>query len=103
LEGYARLLPGDDGLVGKSDDAANKLAAAIKEKERMEIPAIYADRFHSIYWKDHVRLSIGETGISNSEYWRFSIVMETRSVRRLIKQLQSVLADMERPDDEEEE
>jgi hypothetical protein len=84
------------GMEAPSDTEAKQKQAeqaesAAKDVPRMQAPAVYVDKFHTVYWKGHVRLALGERSPYDQTYWRYSILLETKDVERLIEQLQSSL------------
>jgi hypothetical protein len=63
------------------------------ETARMSVPAMYVDAVWMTYWKGHVRVTFGESGVSEVT-WRVAIVLEEKDVETLIQRLQTVLPNM---------
>lgn len=61
---------------------------------QMELPGVYIDQVYSLFWKDHIRLMLGEKGLGDTRFWRFAAIMEKKDVIKLIKHLQSLLKDL---------
>ena len=72
-------------------DEHQLLIRRLVEEKRMNLPAIYVDRFHTTYWNGHIRLTMGESGIEASENWRYAVLLEESSVKKLIRRLQNIL------------
>jgi hypothetical protein len=84
-----------DKQVSVEQRESKELARIKREEAVMALPAVYIDEFSMIYWKGHIRLSLGEGSIRVGNHWRFSAIIQTRDVKELIERLQGVLAKIE--------
>lgn len=98
--------PNPPAYVPEEEGEEKRSRAAIaRDKERMALPATYVDKFHTSYWRGHVRLALGEraTYSENGTFWRFAALLEKKDVETLIERLQSVLKSLEKAENTEEE
>lgn len=83
---------------------AEALKKFVDERDRMNLPGVYVDKVHITYWKDHVRLNMGESAPrrKNGTFWRFAAIMEKEDLKYLIRRLQNVMKDLENYDDQDD-
>lgn len=72
------------------------------DRRRMAIPGLYVDTFSTLQWKDHVRITFGETGINGESAWRAAIVIEKDLMKRLSNRLIEIIKEQEQKQDEDE-
>ena len=68
---------------------------AAREHAIYSLTTVYADIYTLSWWKGHIRIAFGEESVSENEYWRSAVVMQSRDVKRLIKSLQRALERIE--------
>ena len=61
------------------------------------LPSTYVETTFCNYWTGHVKISFAER-IDGKPHYRLSVVMEVNRVKALIRNLQSVLASLEKRD-----
>jgi hypothetical protein len=77
-------------------EEAQKIEKRIEtDKKRMAIPGLYIDRFSTLQWKNHVRITFGESGINGEASWRTAVIIEKNLMKRLAHRLLEIIKEQD--------